>query len=427
MLHDRFSFDVEGRRFTFSLFSGKFQKMGLGGNLEDLGLGEILSIVGLSRKSGVLFLRRKEEEGKIVFKKGQVIYAESTLAKPNAIEILVKHNVFSQEVADRIKDEFDLSFPSYRTLTEYLIKSGRLRLDLMEKLFAPYIEDVVFRLFDWEEGKFNLEVLESDEDIPLYIDPYGALLDVGINPQFLAIEGSRRKDEEMWESASAKAERAKAEVEKERRVVEEEKKKVEVKSEFFDVTRLTEGLLDDFEIEDESEEYVVEEPEDMKRLKSYIYELHNPKSGTEISLLILRYASEIMNRAIIFLVKGKEVIGLGQFGLSMNGANAIVRSIKIPLDSPSIFMDVIKRKAPVRRKLRKEGWDKFLVQKLGGVYPEEAFAAPLFATGKIVAIIYGDNLPEQKRIENTAGFEIFLSHASLAMDRAFLERRLKRG
>jgi hypothetical protein len=33
--------------------------------------------------------------------------------------------------------------------------------------------------------------------------------------------------------------------------------------------------------------------------------------------------------------------------------------------------------------------------------------------------------PESRKIGNTAGLEIFLSHAGLAMDKAFLERMLR--
>lgn len=416
----------------FTLFFAKLNKMSLGGKLEDLGLGEILSIVGLSRKSGVLFLTQRNEEGKIVFKYGQVIYAE-TPSSPDIIKVLLTHNILPPDKIEDMKREFELLFPSVRTFAEFLREHQGVKSRYLEKVLSPYIEEEVFRMFRWEEGRFNLEIVEDEKDLTLYMNPYGVSLEIGINPQFLAIEGSRRKDEEEKEAPQKKAENAMRMALKEEKL---HKLKEAVpaaplereKGEYAELKRFAAELLSSIDIDlgkEEMEE--VGEPEDIKRLKSYIYELHNPSSSAEITLLVLRYASEIMNRAVIFLVRKNEVVGLGQFGIytPMPDSNALVRGIRIPLDAPSIFRDVIERSSPVKRALRKEGWDKFLVQKLGGIYPVEAFAGPIFTRGKIVAILYGDNLPEQKRIGNTAGLEIFLSHAGLAMDKAFLERMLR--
>jgi hypothetical protein len=372
--------------------------MSLGGKLEDLGLGEILSIVGLSRKSGVLFLRKGETEGKIIFKYGQVIYAE-TNSSPEIQDILLKHRVMTPEQIEGMKKEFELLFPSVRTFADFLRENKKFKRSYLEKLLTPYVEEEVLKLFKWDEGRFNLEVVEDEKDLPLYMNPYGLVLDIGVNPQFLAIEGARRRDEEERESAEKRAERVKMEFGEGERMVEKEhpvpQPAIVEKGEYAELRNFAREILNglNFEIETEDEEEAVNE--DIKRLKSYIYELQNPSSGTEITLLILRYASEIMNRAVLFLVRKNEVVGLGQFGVytTTPNSNAVVRSIKIPLDSPSIFKDVIEKGVSMKKRLRKDGWDKFLVQKLGGIYPVEAFVAPIWARGKIIAILYGDNLP----------------------------------
>ena len=405
--------------------------MGLGGKLEDLGLGEILSIVGLSRRCGVLFLRKDEKEGKIVFKYGQVVYVE-TGTSPEIQDVLLRHKVMSQEEIDAAKKEFEFIFPSVRTFAEFLRENKRFKKSYMEKILTPYVEDEVLKLFKWDEGRFNLEIVEDEKDLSLHMNPYGVIFDIGVNPQFLAIEGARRKDEEERESAEKRAERAKLEFVETDKIMEKEKFQpqpvIMERGEYAELKNFAREILSGWELEVETEETdEIPEVEEVKRLRSYIFELQNPSSGTEITLLILRYASEIMNRAVLFLVRKNEVIGLGQFGVytATPNSNAVVRSIKIPLDSPSIFRSVIERGVSMKKQLRKDGWDKFLVQKLGGIYPVESFVAPIWTRGKIVAILYGDNLPEFKKISNTAGLEIFLSHAGLAMDKAFLERMLK--
>jgi hypothetical protein len=49
----------------------------------------------------------------------------------------------------------------------------------------------------------------------------------------------------------------------------------------------------------------------------------------------------------------------------------------------------------------------------------------MISRGQVVIILYGDNLPERRRIGDSTGLEIFLSQAGLAMEKAFLERKLK--
>ena len=45
--------------------------------------------------------------------------------------------------------------------------------------------------------------------------------------------------------------------------------------------------------------------------------------------------------------------------------------------------------------------------------------------GKVVALLYGDNVPGNGPIPDTDSLEIFLSQAGLAMERALLQRRLQ--
>jgi hypothetical protein len=159
-----------------------------------------------------------------------------------------------------------------------------------------------------------------------------------------------------------------------------------------------------------------------------LQELNNPALGGGIILLVLRFASELMNRAVIFFVKGEEVVGLGQFGLDLSGnADDLVRQIKVPAGVDSVFKKAIAEFTPKHTVFSDSEWDRYLVDQLGGQHPEEIFIGPIISEGNVVAIIYGDNLPEKKKVGDTESFEIFLSQAGMAMERALLERRLKGG
>lgn len=162
-------------------------------------------------------------------------------------------------------------------------------------------------------------------------------------------------------------------------------------------------------------------------LKAMINELNDPGASGQITLMILRFASELMNRAVIFLVAKKQLAGLGQFGIDLDGADAEkhVRQVRIPLNAPSIFREAIQKRMPLKKSLKKTKWNEYLIQKLGGEMPKEVFVAPIIAGGKIPALIYGDNVPDNKEIGDTESLEIFLAQAGLAMEKALLERKLR--
>jgi len=45
--------------------------------------------------------------------------------------------------------------------------------------------------------------------------------------------------------------------------------------------------------------------------------------------------------------------------------------------------------------------------------------------GKVAVLLYGDDFPQCDGLEPTHTLDIFLSHVGLALDRAFLEMKLK--
>jgi hypothetical protein len=126
------------------------------------------------------------------------------------------------------------------------------------------------------------------------------------------------------------------------------------------------------------------------------------------------------------LVKREEICGLGGFGIVIGDKNPdkAVREIRIPLSEPSIFKEVITKKYPLKKKPEEVKWNRYFLDKLGGGTPVESYVAPIFAVGKIAAVIYGDNLPENKEIGDTSALEIFLTQAGLAMEKALLRRKL---
>jgi len=164
----------------------------------------------------------------------------------------------------------------------------------------------------------------------------------------------------------------------------------------------------------------------MTLLRGMLEELHDPALGGGITLLVLRFAAEFMERAVIFMVTGGEVAGLGQFGLDDRGdaADQRVRLLRIPRGEPSLFTGILEARHPAVVRPEPNEWNRYLFDRLGGGVPGEVFLGPIVSEGEVVAILYGDNHSDRKPIAGTEALEIFLSQAGRAMEMAFLERKL---
>ena len=162
-------------------------------------------------------------------------------------------------------------------------------------------------------------------------------------------------------------------------------------------------------------------------LRGMLEELNDPGLGGGIILLVLRFASEFMNRAVVFFVKRDVIAGLGQFGIDDREglADSKVRSLRLPRGEDSLFSRVIESQLPVKLQPDDSEWNRYLIAQLGGGIPAEVFLGPIISEGKVVAVLYGDNIPEKRPIGDTDALEIFLSQAGLAMEKALLLRRLK--
>lgn len=371
--------------------------MSLEGRLEDLGLPDIFQIIGLSKRSGALTIVRQEGTGRLVFCLGQVVYASSD-NKSRLGYTLVKKGLISNKDLEnslRIQKLKGVKKP----IGTILLDAGAIDRSTLEKEIRNHVVEVVRDLMTWENGSFHFELGDLVEG--------DVALKSGINPEFLLLEGARITDEEEREKGKADAVKA------ETRVIKEEEMSGITATEPLTVQPQTKPLL--------------QGRKDLVLLTSMIAELSGPSTSSEITLLILRFASELMNRAVLFLVKKDHIAGLGQFGIVFRegSADVRIRDVKIPLNEESLFRDVIVKKTTFKGQLPSGGWNDYIVEQLECERPLEVFVSPLISDGKVIGLLYGDNIPNRERIAETDGLEAFIKVAGVAFGKVLLERRLQ--
>jgi len=167
-------------------------------------------------------------------------------------------------------------------------------------------------------------------------------------------------------------------------------------------------------------------PAEAALLREMLEELQNPRATSEIGLLILRFAAELLNRAVLFVVKDGKAIGLGGFGVEVAGGpdRRGIRRFAIPLDEPSLLQSVVRLRASVQGPLAPCAWNQALLDQLGGKIPADAVALPLVSGGRVRVILYGDNLPEPLPATGIRALELFLFQAGLTLEKVLLEKKI---
>ena len=175
--------------------------MSLVGSLEDLGLGEILQIVSLSGKSGVLLIRSPQGEGRIAFDRGAIRGALVGDGPRDLRGLLRAGGTLPEADLEALYDEAQAEGTG---LEEILVARTALDAARVEALRERHVEACVLRMFSWPTGEFSFEIRDESGD------PTGAdlLLRAGMNAQFLALEGTRLRDEQPQADEAGGAEEA---------------------------------------------------------------------------------------------------------------------------------------------------------------------------------------------------------------------------
>jgi hypothetical protein len=360
--------------------------MSLVGRLEDLAISDIFQILGVGRKTGTLIVRSERGTALIVFKGGAIVRAEATALGDTIGEELLRAGLLKPSVL-QMAQGVKRSLPQ-KPMAEILLELGAVKRETLERATKKRIQRVITELLQWEEGEFSFELDELSVNGKAELHDQGWELSKGLSAEYVLMEGARVYDE------------------------------------------LSHGIMTEEEEEPPAEEPWEEdwaappERKDISSLKALTQELRFPNSTSEITLLILRFASDIFQRGVLFMVAPEEMAGLGQFGLDIERADEKIREITLPVGESPFLQRVLQEGRPYKGPLQKDKITEFMLRELGGGWPAEVALFPVMAEGKTVALLYCDNISGEP-MPTTEGLEIFISQAGLALEKALLQRRLQ--
>ena len=166
----------------------------------------------------------------------------------------------------------------------------------------------------------------------------------------------------------------------------------------------------------------------ISELKNRLDALSGEVHTSSVSMKILEFVAERLDRGVLFLVRPGDLQGLGAFGHSREGEpiGPLASGLRLPLDEGSPFRRVLDRRETILCELDKSPATDLLYRTIGRPTPADALLLPLTSLGNAVALIYADNGTTGRPIAEHAELEVMTRQAGLVLENALLRRMLEK-
>lgn len=158
-------------------------KMSLKGNLDTFLLHSILQLLHNDRKTGVFQANRGDEEVKIYFYEGDIIYAMGPKKENRLGSLLLKRDLIS---ISELQECLLGAQEKKQALGKYLVENNKISVEILKQLLQKQTENIIYNLFLWEKGDFEYR------DARLKMD---GIINIQLNVIKVILEASRRIDE----------------------------------------------------------------------------------------------------------------------------------------------------------------------------------------------------------------------------------------
>lgn len=385
--------------------------MQLTGDLGDFALTDILQILSLSRKTGVVSLEGVGWEAKIEVEGGRITYSSlhpgETLTDSLALAGLLGD--------DALRTLAAIGGHKDSALERLLLESGILTRNGLKAAARRHTQRVIAKLVRLEKGRFSIALGEAS------LTPLtdGVRLVEGLDVAETLLKAVHEQDESYKEQ-------------------ERQTEKLSDDGAWLSLNggRETRPLARRRDASNSAEAELsmdnlsgAANHNRSELLCSMLAEMKQHSFEAEISLMIMRYASELAARGILFMIKDAKLCGLGQFGLNHGAegesADEMVRELSLPLEADGVFARVVRTGEPFIGAMPDTYWFAELLSRIGGFGHElTLFVLPLTCNESSVYVIYGDNYPGNSEIGGLGELVALASQASLALERIALQRRV---
>jgi hypothetical protein len=148
------------------------------------------------------------------------------------------------------------------------------------------------------------------------------------------------------------------------------------------------------------------------QLKASILEIEKGGSLSEVLMYLVNEASQYVERAAMFIIKGQNAIGWYARGVE---PPELIKQINIPLGADTVFRIVNNARNTLRGHIAHSPGTMQALARLGGA-PQGVLAVPLLLRDKIAAILYCDSMQEAIPDGAASQCEVLVMYAAKVID-----------
>ncbi len=414
-------------------------RLEMNGDLADFSLTDVLQILSISKKSGTLFLEADETIACILLEEGNITHASIRPGESFA-DRLLRENRISEAILNELKG-VGVQDGGIWNLQSLITESGVLGRKDLYTLARQHLQDIIGYLLTVERGQFGFDL-----SVRMLLDPFNEVAlphGIEVGELLLASATARDESEVLFEAnASTAGTDEETQQQASRQAIADQWADTfdfgvtEADALAYPASSIS-GFASDpdnkpFSLSEAFAEEIQEQfPKEQKSslVVSLLAEMRACSFEAEVSLLIMRYMSEVAPRSILFMVKNDTVQGLGQFGIESliadKSADEAIRSIRIPLGGGSLFDHVLLTEEPFIGTIPENPQHEYIFDIIGGNGLElSAFILPIFRNNQAVYLVYGDNYPNLTELTGLDGLVALTTQAGIVLEKMDLENRI---
>ena len=354
--------------------------MSFGGRLETLDLSALLQTLSVGAASGRLTLTRLDRHAVLVLRSGRVVYVTGGSAVETlAGRLLRQRLVEEKDLVTALERQHDGT--GYRRLGDVLVEMGVLAQGTLQMVVRQRMQELVGELLAWKDGFFRFEPARAGSETDVEVDLGDFVLPAGLPPQELLMRA---------------------------------------------VTALDHGDLSQLPPPPDTQP-----PLPPPAAQAAAAAAASPTGSYaadytgEAVLSLLRFASQVLSRAVVFAVEGEAARGVGEFGLKSQGAADAIRETALSLREPSILRSAVERRQTYAGPLEPTRVNLLLVALLGADKVREAVAVPLLVQGDVRYVLYADNAPLGRSLGPLDALESAAQRAARIIEKTLAARVAK--
>ncbi len=148
--------------------------------------------------------------------------------------------------------------------------------------------------------------------------------------------------------------------------------------------------------------------------------------STDVSRLVMEAAAKFLERGVLFVVKGDSARGLAAFGIgrTVQDCSETAQRMAVEIGHSPPFAEAVRRGSAYHLTSDLAPLQAPIFHWIGRGLASEAILIPLLYNRATLLLLYGDNAPSGRPLEDLSGLELFVAQAGMALENKLLQRKL---